>query len=372
MVQDESLRAWMALSFTPRLGMKNLSRLLSHDAPEKLLSYTSIQWQALGLKDDQIRYLQSQAIREAELCLEWQQADALRTILIPQHPLYPPLLKEIASAPPVLFVEGDVQCLSLPQIAIVGSRNATIDGQRAAHQFARELVEQGMVITSGLALGIDGYAHDGALTVQGKTIAVLGSGFDHLYPARHRQLAERIRHSGALVSEFRPDTKPRAEHFPRRNRIVSGLSLGVLVVEAALKSGSLITARYATEQDREVFVLPGTIYQSNYAGSNELIRQGACLVQNVAQILEELGVMLDWSINQQNLAQPTLFSPLNDEEQLPFPLLLANVGVEATPVDILASRTNIPVQDVMTQLLELELSGHVVAVSGGYIRKGRG
>lgn len=372
MAQDESLRAWMALSFVPRLGMKNLSRLLSHDAPEKLLSYSNTQWQAIGLKGDQVRYLQSQAIQEAERCLEWQQASELRTILTPQYSLYPPLLKEIASAPPVLFVEGEVQCLSLPQIAIVGSRNATIDGQRAAHQFARELVEHGVVVTSGLALGIDGYAHDGALSGQGKTVAVLGSGFNHLYPARHRQLAERIKHSGALVSEFRPDTKPRAEHFPRRNRIVSGLSLGVLVVEAALKSGSLITARYATEQDREVFVLPGTIYQSNYAGSNDLIRQGACLVQNVPQIIEELGAMLDWSINQQNLTQPALFSSPNDEEQLPFPLLLANVGVEATPVDILASRTNIPVQDIMTQLLELELSGHVVAVSGGYIRKGRG
>ena len=372
MLNDNALSAWLMLTFTPRIGAKSLAKFLSKDAPEKLVNYSAQQWKALGLKPDQINYLNSAAKKEVDACFVWMNQKDNRSIITSLDEHYPALLRQISSAPPVLFVEGDSSCLAKPQVAIVGSRGATVEGQRAAHQFGRELAEQGIVVTSGLALGIDGYAHDGALSGQGETIAVLGSGLNQIYPARHRQLAARIVESGALVSEFRPDMKPRAEHFPRRNRIVSGLSLGVLVVEAAVKSGSLITARYAVEQDRDVFVLPGTIYQANYQGSNELIRQGASLVQNSQQIVEELNLLLNWSLNQQTMQQSTLFSPPNSEEQLPFPELLANVGVEATPVDILASRTNIPVHEIMTQLLELELSGHVVAVSGGYIRKGRG
>ncbi|MDF5431222.1 DNA-protecting protein DprA, partial [Vibrio parahaemolyticus] len=180
------------------------------------------------------------------------------------------------------------------------------------------------------------------------TIAVLGSGLEHIYPARHRKLAQRIAENGALVSEFRPDAKPRAENFPRRNRIISGLALGVLVVEAAEKSGSLITARYAAEQGREVFALPCSISSVNGRGGNQLIKNGACLVSEPNDILREIQSLLDWSYQQQTR---DLFSPLNTEEQLPFPELLANVGSEATPVDILANRTNIPVQEVMMQLL---------------------
>lgn len=372
MLQEDVLTAWLMLSFVPRLGPKRLAQLLSIDAPHNLVHYSKQQWQALGLKPDQIEYLTQQAPQQVTECLEWQAASAQRHIITPLHNTYPPLLKPIASAPSVLFVEGNADCLTHPQVAMVGSRNASIDGQKAAYQFANELAQQGMTITSGLALGIDGHAHDGALAAGGNTIAVLGSGLAQVYPARHRRLASRIIDSGALVSEFCPRTPPKAVHFPRRNRIISGLSLGVLVVEAALKSGSLITARYATEQDRDVFVLPGSIYQANHGGSNDLIRQGASLVQNVSQILEELTTFVNWSLTEQKTAQQTLFSPPESEEQLPFPELFANVGEEATPVDILASRTNIPVHEVMTQLLELELSGHVVAVSGGYIRKGRG
>ncbi|NAW79604.1 DNA-protecting protein DprA [Vibrio sp. V33_P6A3T137] len=364
---------WLALSFTPKLTQKNLSRLLSRDALTNLAGYTAQQWLALGLTAQQVDYLLNQSKKDIEQCLIWQQQATQRHIIpLYDEVNYPPLLREIPSPPKVLFVEGQRHWLKQPQIAIVGSRNATIDNQHIAQQFAGELAAHNIVITSGLALGIDGYAHDGALKAGGATLAVLGSGLNCIYPTRHKTLAERIKDNGTLISEFRPNTPPRAEHFPRRNRIISGLSLGVLVVEAAEKSGSLITARYAIEQGRDVFVIPGPITSTNSQGSNQLIRQGACLVQTVEDILAEVENLLNWCKDSPSSTQGELFCYPNNEEQLPFPELLANVGVEATPVDILAQRTHIPVQEVMMQLLELELLGHVVAVSGGYIRKGRG
>ena len=370
-MNEQQLIAWLTLSFIPQLGGKRLARLLSVDSPLNIVGYSGQQLQALGLSTKQISYLREEAPREVEACLAWQAKQPNHHILTPSCLHYPKLLSEIASAPTVLFVKGNVEKLIEPQIAMVGSRNASIEGLQTAKSFAKEFVQNGLIVTSGLALGIDGYAHDGALDKGGETFAVLGSGLDSIYPARHRNLAARICESGALISEFRPSAKPRPEHFPRRNRIISGLSLGTLVIEAAEKSGSLITARYALEQGREVFALPGSIHSPTSRGGNSLIKAGACLVQSAQDVLVEIKSLLDWSIDQ----QPNLFEPapsLEENEQLPFPHLLANVGLEATPVDILAQRTHIPVHEVMMQLLELELSGHVVAVSGGYIRKGRG
>ncbi|WP_172565041.1 DNA-processing protein DprA [Vibrio navarrensis] len=367
-MSEQELIAWLSLSFTPQIGAKRLAKLLSIDAPLNILSYSDNALHNLGFSTAQLTYLRQEARRDVETALTWQlQQDHHLLTLADDN--YPPLLKEAGSAPPYLFVKGEVGALSKPQLAMVGSRNASLEGLQHARQFAEFLVQQGLAVTSGLALGIDGHAHDGALSAGGDTIAVLGSGLEHIYPARHRKLAQRIAENGALVSEFRPDAKPRAENFPRRNRIISGLALGVLVVEAAEKSGSLITARYAAEQGREVFALPCSISSVNGRGGNQLIKNGACLVSEPNDILREIQSLLDWSYQQQTR---DLFSPLNTEEQLPFPELLANVGSEATPVDILANRTNIPVQEVMMQLLELELSGHVVAINGGYIRRGRG
>ncbi len=371
-MNESELSAWLALSFTPKLGHKTLSRLLSHDSLLNLINYSSKQWQALGLTQEQIHYLSHESVKDVDQSLSWLNAQSNRYIVTPLCKHYPPLLKQIPAAPTVLFVEGQIASIQQSQIAIVGSRNASIDSQKIAFQFASQLVEHELVITSGLALGVDGYAHDGALKSGGKTVAVLGSGLSSIYPLRHKSLANRVVENGALVSEFRPNAKPRPTHFPRRNRIISGLSMGVLVVEAAEKSGSLITARYALEQGREVFVVPGSIVNPNCVGSNRLIRQGACLVQNVQHILDEIDSMMNFNQLQRSQTQQPLFLPPNSEDELPFPELLANVGEEATPVDILANRTHIPVQEVMMQLLELELSGHVVAVSGGYIRKGRG
>ena len=369
---EEEFKAWLAFACVPGFGLRAVQRLAARDALSVQLRDIQKRGVGPGLNASQLAYLRTQAAKDVEACLRWRGQSSQRAIITARCATYPPLLSEIAAAPPVLFVEGDAGVLLQPQIAIVGSRNASSSGLEIAAQFGAQLAEQGLVVTSGLALGIDGYAHDGALNAGGDSVAVLGCGLEHIYPARHRRLAGRIAEQGALVSEFRPSARARAEHFPRRNRIISGLSLGVLVVEAAEKSGSLITARYASEQNRDVFVIPGSIHNAHSTGSNQLIRQGACLVQNVGQILDEVANLLDWSLKSQQTVQSELFSHPNQQEQLPFPELLANVGEEATPVDILASRTHIPVQDVMTQLLELELSGHVVAVSGGYIRKGRG
>jgi DNA processing protein len=372
-MNEEALSAWLALYFTPRIGPKTFTRLLAADTPSNIVASNARALKALGLSESQIDFIRHKSPTQVASCLEWLAASSHQHIITQQHSEYPSLLKQVPGSPAVLFVTGQLSALSQPQIAIVGSRNASIDGLSMAREFATQLVENQLVVTSGLALGIDGYAHDGALKGGGQTNAVLGSGLNTLYPARHRDLAQRIiEQEGALISEFHPLAKPKADHFPRRNRIISGLSVGVLVIEAAEKSGSLITARYAAEQGRDVFALPGSIRSPQSAGCNLLIKQGACLVRDVNDILDEIDTLVRWSDLNRPPVQVDLFDSIESKEELPFPLLLANVGSEATPVDILASRTNIPVQDVMMQLLELELSGHVVAVSGGYIRKGRG
>lgn len=363
---EQELSAWLILSSTPRIGATALGRLLAFDSAVNILHSDEARLTSFGMTAKQISHIQKSSHGYVEACLEWQMADSHHIVTLLDD-AYPSLLKQVSSPPPIIFVKGDVASLSQPQIAMVGSRNASIDGLRHATNFAKALAESGLIVTSGLALGIDGHAHNGALQ-SGKTIAVLGSGLDCIYPARHKKLACRIIEQGALVSEFHPSTKPHPTHFPRRNRIISGLSVGVFVVEAAQRSGSLITARYAAEQGRDVFALPGSIDAPNSNGGNGLIKSGACLVLTPQDIIEEVETLVSWSQSQQT----TIFISEAEQEALPFPKLMANVGQQATPVDILAQRTHIPVHEVMMQLLELELLGHVVAVPGGYIRKGRG
>ena len=371
-MSSDLLRAWLTLYFTPRLGAKGLHTLLAKASPQALVSLDHQALQALGLTASQAAFILMDKHQYVEQCIDWRDSADNHHIITLDDPLYPPLLAQLSIPPPVLFVKGEPSVLTTPQVALVGSRHATIDGLRNATYFAGELAQQGLTITSGLALGVDGHAHDGALRQGGSTIAVLGCGLNTVYPARHKRLAQRIEHQGALVSEFHPAILPKSANFPRRNRIISGLSLGVLVVEATERSGSLITARYAAEQGRDVFALPGSIHSSQAKGCNQLIKQGACLIQTVEDIVNEIETLLRWSNHYMEKISPN--GPIEKEpkEQLPFADLLANVGTQVTPVDILAQRTNIPVQEVMMQLLELELSGHVVAVSGGYIRKGRG
>ncbi|MGH8552168.1 MAG: DNA-processing protein DprA, partial [Methylococcales bacterium] len=241
----------------------------------------------LGLNQATIEYLKSPDWAAIDNDLEWLNQPGHQAVTL-DDPRYPSRLKEIAVPPPVLFVTGEVSLLSTPQLAIVGSRNPSPSGIDIARDFAANLCGSGLTITSGMALGIDGAAHEGCLAAGGKTIAVLGTGPDRVYPARHKQLAWKIAERGCLVTEFPPGTRPKASNFPRRNRVISGLSLGVLVVEAAIESGSLITARLALEQGREVFAIPGFIHNPLARGCNALIKKGAKLVESVHDILEEL------------------------------------------------------------------------------------
>ena len=218
-----------------------------------------------------------------------------RHLICFEQPEYPDLLKEIACPPVMLFVAGDVSCLNMPQLAIVGSRRSSNNGEQTAAWLAGELARRGFCVTSGLAAGIDSFAHSGALANNGRTIAVLGTGIDRVYPQRNRRLAEQVSGSGALVSEFAIGTPPVAGNFPQRNRIIAGLSLGVIVVEATIRSGSLITARLAMESNREVFAVPGSIHNVLSKGSHYLLKQGATLVESAQDIVEQLGEMLAYT-----------------------------------------------------------------------------
>lgn len=274
---------------------------------------------------------------------------------------YPPLLREIADPPLALFVRGDPAALALPQLAIVGSRNPTEGGRRTARAFAAELGAAGLAITSGLALGVDAAAHEGALDADGITLAVAGTGLDRIYPARHRTLADRIAERGALVSELPLGAAPLPAHFPRRNRIVSGLSAGTLVVEASLKSGSLITARLAAEQGREVFAIPGSIHNPLARGCHRLIRQGAKLVETAGDVLEELGPLL-------GIAGTGTPPATVGQRATPAPAgqrLLGLMGFDPVSPDELADRSGLAAGEVIGTLLLLELGGWVSCTAGG-------
>lgn len=290
-------------------------------------------------------------------------------LLTPADAAYPQRLREIPNPPQQLFVDGDPEVLSTVQLAIVGSRNPTPAGRQRARDFAAYLAGRGLVITSGLALGIDGAAHAGALDADGLTVAVAATGLDTVYPHRHRTLAERIREQGCIVSEFAPGTEPRRSHFPSRNRIISGLSLGTLVVEAARSSGSLITARLAGEQGREVFAIPGSIDNPLSRGCHALIRNGAKLVEEAADILVELAPMMDngRSEPERNASADGREEPMDEEHAR----LLAHLDEAPCTLDILARRSGMAVEAVSSMLLILELQGWVAIAPGGGYQKVR-
>ncbi|MAF82620.1 MAG: DNA-protecting protein DprA [Chromatiales bacterium] len=286
---------------------------------------------------------------------------------------YPPLLREIPSPPPLLFVRGDADLLSLPQLSIVGSRSATPGGEETARRFAGHLAQSGFCITSGLALGIDAAAHRGALMAGGQTIAVLGTGPDIIYPRDHLRLAEDIAANGALISEFAPGCPPRRSQFPRRNRIISGLALGTLVVEAGQRSGALITARNAAEQGREVFAIPGSIHNPVARGCHQLIRTGAKLVETADDIIEELGGMIAGfaaTIEQNPKAQNLSTEQVTDPA---YKRLRSLMGWDPVAIDTLITRSGLTAEEVSSMLLILELEGHVEPLTGGlYVQREEG
>lgn len=304
-------------------------------------------------------------LQQVDACEQWCSQDG-HHVVTRLSSTYPPLLAAIPDAPPLLFVRGNPDVLSLPQLAVVGSRKPSSAGKRLATRFARELSQAGYVVTSGLAQGIDAAGHEGALLGSGKTIAVLGTGLDRIYPERHADLAAAICKQGALVSELLPGSGPLAWHFPRRNRIISGLAHGVLVVEAALESGSLITARMAAEQGREIFAVPGPVESPQSRGCHRLLRQGAVLVEDVADILAETGGLCAWEQHRCSSGQ---------DAQLPLPALdqlsatiLAQIAYNPVTVDALAASLDIAVAQLLPCLLQLELAGLLECSAGTYVR----
>jgi len=276
-------------------------------------------------------------------------------------------LKEISSPPFILYLNGDVTLLHNPQIAMVGSRNCTSYGQHKAYQFASELAQSAFTITSGLAIGVDGYAHQGSLDKNGKTIAVLGTGLNNIYPKRHVKLAHQISEKGLLVSEFWPDAAAIPSNFPRRNRIISGLSLGTLVIDASLRSGSLITARYAGEQNRELFALPGSVDNPEACGCLCLIQQGAKLVMNQQDICEEFEFVKAPSqtaalAQKSPLVQNESTSPKSTNS------LLQYIDFHNTTLDQLLQTSGLDLLTLQNQLVELEITGSISRTAEGYQR----
>ena len=321
---------------------------------------------------------QLQIIRKAYHAGQWQTEvdkigktlDQYQAKIIPiTSEDYPPQLQQIAKPPPLLYIRGNPNCLHLPQLAIVGSRRMTRGAEIIAHSWAKNLAASGFTITSGMAIGIDSSAHRGALEAnKGISIGVIATGIDRIYPSRNASLAEQIiEKGGALVTEFAPGIPPLPAHFPQRNRIISGLSLGVLVVEAALKSGSLITAKYALEQNREVFAIPGSINSSQSKGCHQLIKQGACLVETTAELVEEIaGPLATYGEKYQHLmhkpAETLPTEKLSHEESL----LLDMLGYEPMLIDELD--TTWPMDKLLQLLIALELKGVIISEQGYFSR----
>lgn len=364
--EQRSLAYWLALHHTPGVGPATFSRLLTQFGRlEELFSEPK---RAEGISARTQNALLNPDWDRVEQELVWF-SEPDRHIITLHDQRYPELLKQISDPPSMLFVQGDASLLSQWQIAVVGSRNPSASGRDAAYEFSRYLAQDVLGITSGLAMGIDAAAHQGALAGQGKTIAVVGTGLDRVYPAKHRELAHEIALTGAIVSEFPLGTSPRAENFPRRNRIISGLSLGTLVVEAAVRSGSLITARMALEQGREVFSIPGSIHNPLARGCHQLIREGAKLVEKAEDILEELGALAGFQRHSDVLDE---FDESAQQEDDDYQLLFEYMGYDPIEIDSLIVRSGLTADAVSSMLLLLELQGQVESLPGGrYVRIGK-
>lgn len=358
----DDIAYWLALQRVPGLGPVACRKLLNRYGDARRLF-------ACAPHDPALEGRLKPAIRRALLAPDWHAVETdLRWLEAPRHhalPLtssrYPSLLREIHDPPTLLYVHGDADVLAGMQLAIVGSRNPSPGGADNARDFAHALAATGLTITSGLAIGIDGAAHRGALAAPGRTIAVAGTGLDITYPARHRELAAAIAEHGALASEFPPGSPPLPSSFPRRNRIISGLSLGTLVIEAASGSGSLITARTALDQGREIFAIPGSIHNPLARGCHALLRQGAKLVECVADILEELGPLAAACVARE---PAILLDPPPGDSQAAAILGLMDYEVPVT-LDTLAERSGLRAEHLHRILLDLELETRITVGPGG-------
>lgn len=364
-MQPDELRGWLSLIRCPGLGAPATIALTQrHGSAAAAVGAGRAAWIAAGIAPGVWQALSEIDSARIDEDVAWCLGP--RRGLIPwSDARYPPRLREIASSPPALFYRGDPDLLHLPQLAVVGSRNATAQGLETALGFSIELARRGLTITSGLALGIDAAAHRGALDATGCTVAVCATGLDRVYPASHRALAEEIDARGVLVSEFAPGTAPRPEHFPRRNRIIAGLSLGVLVVEAARESGSLITARLAAEQGREVFAIPGSIHNVMARGCHRLIRQGAKLVETVDDILEEIGALVGEGLPRTSAPGAGTPGPAPHR----FQAVLDALGDAPQSVDALVERLGMAPEALGPALFELEVEGRVATGPDGRVMR---
>jgi DNA processing protein len=357
----EETAAWLRLLETPQVGRESARRLLATFGSPQAAIAASISARrevvsaeaakALDAPADSLRLL-------IDTTWNWLQAGEAqpRRLLTLGDEAYPDALLQTADPPLLLYVQGDVALLNSCSIGVVGSRNPTPQGKENALAFSTEISHAGWTIVSGLALGIDGAAHEGGLAGSGSTVAVVGTGLDRVYPRRHLELAHRIAQHGAIVSEYSLGTPPLAPNFPQRNRIIAGLTRGTLVVEAALQSGSLITARLASEAGREVFAIPGSIHSPQSRGCHALLKQGAKLVESAAEVLEEFPA-------QANLLQPGRPVRRPDSPATADPLLDA-MGFDPVGLDALVARTGWPAPELNARLLELELAGDIARLPG--------
>lgn len=351
-MDDGSRAAWIRLTLIPGVGGETQRALLkAFGPPERIFTASARELEAVAGARVAVSIEAREGAESVAAALAWAGQTGNR-ILTLDDPAYPRLLLQTPDPPNVLYAIGHVELLDRPSLAVVGSRNATPQGLANAEAFAAALSRAGLTIVSGLALGVDTAAHRGGLEGSGSTIAVIGTGADRVYPARNRDLARRIAEAGLVLSEFPLGTPALAGNFPRRNRVISGLARGVLVVEAAQRSGSLITARLAAEQGRDVFALPGSIHSPLSKGCHQLIKQGAKLVDDVQDILDELGLSTAPVPSEAG-------APARDDS------LLQLMGFDPCDTDTLAARSGRPVEQLSAALLELELDGRVASLPGG-------
>ena len=366
----EELQSWLILARAPGLHAGMLAPLLREfGSIDSLVTAKSSALSAAGLNAANIAAIAHPDKAQLERDARWL-AEPGNTFIPCGDSRYPPLLAQISDAPLGLFVRGNIDCLCLPQLAMVGSRNPTGAGRETAESFAGHLSACGLAITSGLAVGIDAASHAGALRAAGTTIAVCATGLDTVYPRTHEKLAADIVERGALLSEFPLNTPLRKFHFPRRNRIISGLSLGTLIVEATLRSGSLLTAKYAAEQGREVFAIPGSIHNPLARGCHQLLRHGAKLVESAEDILSELGPLAAAT-----QAEPGRHFAVHGTQIRTEPLdkdykmLLDALGFDPAGIDQLIERSGLKAEEVASMLLILELEGRIESLPGAlYVR----
>jgi DNA processing protein len=375
-MSDKNITSWLHVLNAPGLGFARITKLLEHYGDISVVAEQTSFPTELNIPKTAIQHLKKAVNDDIRTELTWLEK-ANNHLLTLDDPLYPPQLKQIADPPIALFIKGNAESLLLPQLAVVGSRNASQGGLNNAHAFCFDLAKKGLVITSGLATGVDAQAHQGAIDAAGKTIAVMGTGINTIYPKSNQKLAKIIAEQGAVISELPFNTPPNAYNFPRRNRIIAGLSLGTLVVEAASKSGTLITARLSLENNRPVMAIPGTIHNPLAKGCHLLIKQGAKLVESAQDIFDELASNIEMLTDQLKLSLNQLDDSLlenpniapNIELSQSQQLIFSHLDFNPISFDAIVDQSGLSSAEVASDILIMELSGLIEKLPGAKYQK---